>query len=42
MSTCTVSFLMGIVNSGGESILKSERVAGIVPVMWVSSLFFGR
>ena len=34
MSTRTgISFLTGIVSSDGGSILKSESVAGIVPVM---------
>ena len=41
MSTRTgISFLTGIVKSEGGSILKSDSVAGIVPVIWVSPLGF--
>src|SRR5215472_6785334 len=41
ISTCTgISFLTGIVSKVGGSILKSVRVAGIVPVILVSSPCF--
>src|ERR1035437_9064323 len=37
MSTFTgISFLMGTVKNDGLSILKSEHVDGMVPVMWTS------
>ena len=41
MSTRTgISFLTGMVRSDGGSILKSESVAGMIPVIWVSPLCF--